>query len=404
MRPEPEMIPVLIDTAKTLKGSQRRLFLAKTVAALGRGGQIWAEVHLGWNRETIRKGMHELRTGMTCVDAFHCRRRKPAEEHLPRLLDDIRSIADGQSQAEPKFQTNRLFTRISAAEVRRQLIATKGYTDAELPTPQTINKKLNLLGFRLTKVAKSRPQKKVKQTDAIFEQLKKINPEADRADDTLRISIDAKATVNIGPFSRRGRSRTKTKAADHDFKPEATLTPFGIFLPEHDDLWLYRAHSKITSDFIADRLEQWWQEVRLRFLRVKTLVINLDNGPENHSRRTQFLKRVVAFASKYGLVVQLAYYPPYHSKYNPIERCWGILEMHWNGSLLDSIEAVMGFARSMTWKAKHPIVSVVETTYATGVRLKPEVMRALESEVVRLPSLEKWFVEIPVKSSKSRDG
>jgi hypothetical protein len=159
MRPDPEMIPVLIDTAKALKASQRRLFMAKTVAAMGRGGQIWAEARLGWNRETIRKGMHELRSGMTCVDAFRCRRRKPAEEHLPRLLDDIRSIADGQSQADPKFQTNRLFTRISAAEVRRQLIATKGYSDAELPTPQTINKKLNLLGFRLTKVAKSRPQK-----------------------------------------------------------------------------------------------------------------------------------------------------------------------------------------------------------------------------------------------------
>jgi transposase len=239
------------------------------------------------------------------------------------------------------------------------------------------------------------PPKRVKQTDAIFDQLKTVNPEADRAHDTLRISIDAKATVNIGPFSRRGRSRTKTKAADHDFKPEATLTPFGIFLPQYDDLWLYMARSKITSDFIVDRLEQWWREVRLRFLRVKTLVINLDNGPENHSRRTQFLKRIVEFARKYGLVVQLAYYPPYHSKYNPIERCWGILEMHWNGSLMDSIGAVVGFARSMTWKGKHPVVDVVETTYNRGVRLKPEEMEALEARVKRLTALEKWFVEIP---------
>ena len=208
------------------------------------------------------------------------------------------------------------------------------------------------------------PPKRVEQTDAIFEKLKEVNPEADRARDTLRISIDAKATVNVGPFSRRGRSRTGTKAADHDFKPEATLTPFGIFLPEHDDLWLYMACSKVTSDFIVDRLEQWWEGVRLRFLRVKTLVINLDNGPENHSRRSQFLKRIVEFARKYRLVIQLAYYPPYHSKYNPIERCWGILEMHWNGSLLDSTEAVLGYARSMTWKGKHPVVSLVETTYA----------------------------------------
>jgi hypothetical protein len=102
-------------------------------------------------------------------------------------------------------------------------------------------------------------------------------------------------------------------------------------------------------------------------------------------------------------VVQLAYYPPYHSKYNPIERCWGILEMHWNGSLLDSIEAAVGFAGSMTWSGKHPTVSVVETTYATGVRLKPEEMMALENEVIRLPSLEKWFVEIPRRRGKARE-
>jgi hypothetical protein len=159
MRPAPEMIPVLIDTAQTLKAGQRRLFMARAVDAMGPGGQAWAEAHLGWNRQTIRKGMHELRSGMTRVDAFHCRRRKPAEMHLPRLLDDIRSIADAHSQADPKFQTNRLFTRISAAEVRRRLIAESGYTDGQLPTQQTINAKLNLLGFRLTRVAKCRPQK-----------------------------------------------------------------------------------------------------------------------------------------------------------------------------------------------------------------------------------------------------
>jgi hypothetical protein len=153
------MIPVLIDTAESLTGSGKRLFMARTVQAMGRGGQRWAEVHLGWCRDTVRKGAHELRSGMTCIDAFHCRRREPAEEHLPRLLDDIRSIADGQSQADPKFQTDRLFTRISAAEVRRQWIATRGYTDAELPTQQTINTKLSMLGYRLSEVAKCRPQK-----------------------------------------------------------------------------------------------------------------------------------------------------------------------------------------------------------------------------------------------------
>jgi hypothetical protein len=160
MRPDPEMIPVLVDAAEALRGSQRRLFMAKTVKAMGRGGQRWALEHLGWCRGTIRKGMHELDSGMTCVDAFSSRRRKPAEEHLPRLLDDIRDVVDGQCQADPKFQTSRLFIRISAKEVRSRLISRKGYTDEELPTQQTINAKLNMLGYRLTKVAKCRPQKK----------------------------------------------------------------------------------------------------------------------------------------------------------------------------------------------------------------------------------------------------
>jgi hypothetical protein len=160
MRPAPEMIPVLIDAAEALKGSQKRLFMARTVKAMGRGGQRWALGHLGWCRDTIRKGTHELDSGMTCVDAFSARRRKPAEEHLPRLLDDIRDIVDGQCQADPKFQTKRLFIRISAAEVRSRLITRKGYIDEQLPTQQTINTKLNMLGYRLTKVAKCRPQKR----------------------------------------------------------------------------------------------------------------------------------------------------------------------------------------------------------------------------------------------------
>ena len=172
------------------------------------------------------------------------------------------------------------------------------------------------------------------------------------------------------------------------------MTPFGIFVPQEDDLWLYMARSKVTSDFIVDRLEQWWREVRLRFLSVKTLVINLDNGPENHSHRTQFLKRIVAFAREYGLRVQLAHDPPYHSKYNPIERCWGILEQHWNGTLLDSLDAVLGFAATMTWKGRRPQVAGVTTTYERGVTLTKAAMADVEAHLSRHATLGKWFIDI----------
>jgi Rhodopirellula transposase DDE domain len=151
---------LFIDTAKTLKGSARRLFMARTVKELGPGGQRRAERELGWNRITIRKGTHELDSGFICLDAFSARGRKRAEDHLPHLLEDLTAIVDSQSQTDPQFRTQRLYTRLSAAEVRRQLIARKGYQDAALPTVQTISAKLNALGYFPKKVAKSRPQKK----------------------------------------------------------------------------------------------------------------------------------------------------------------------------------------------------------------------------------------------------
>ncbi len=151
---------LLIDTANALKGSARRLFMARTVKELGAGGQRRAERALGWSRGTIRKGTHELESGVTCVDNFQARGRKRAEDHLPTLLTDITAIVDSQSQTDPQFRTNRLYTRLSAAEVRRQLLAHYSYTDAELPTAETIGAKLNALGYYPKKVAKPQPQKK----------------------------------------------------------------------------------------------------------------------------------------------------------------------------------------------------------------------------------------------------
>lgn len=219
-------------------------------------------------------------------------------------------------------------------------------------------------------------------------------PDDTTAPDVLRISFDTKATVKVGPFARGGKSRSVTAACDHDFKPDATVTPVGIFLPASDELFLYGVTSKVTSDCLVDRLEQWWESVRDRFGHITTLVINLDNGPENHSRRTQFMHRIVAFVRRYGLTVRLVYYPPYHSKYNAIERCWGILENHWNGSILDTVDAVVNFMTSMTWNGIHPVVDVVSTPYHTGVRLTKEAMAMIEAQITRLAGLDKWFVDI----------
>lgn len=206
--------------------------------------------------------------------------------------------------------------------------------------------------------------------------------------------MDAKAPVPIGAFARGGKSRVPTKALDHDFQPNEQVTPVGILIPSTDELFVYGVTSKVTSDCLIDRLLQWWWEVQPRYGRITTLVINLDNGPENHSRRTQFMQRLVDFVQQTGLTVQLAYYPPYHSKYNPIERCWGVLEQHWNGSLLDSLQGTLDYIESMTWRGIHPVVTAVTRCYRTGVTLTKEAMAAIEQRLTRDPRLGKWFVTI----------
>lgn len=158
----------LIQTAQQLKGSARRLFMARSVQELGHGGQRLAERELGWERKTIRKGTHELRTGITCLEAFTMRGRKPAETRLPNLRADIKDIVDGQSQTDPSFRTQRLYTRLTSAQVRQQLIVQKGYTDAELPCEEGIRKRLNQMGYHPKKVQKSLPKKKYrKQTPSL---------------------------------------------------------------------------------------------------------------------------------------------------------------------------------------------------------------------------------------------
>ena len=229
--------------------------------------------------------------------------------------------------------------------------------------------------------------------------MKTAKAEATSSATELLASIDTKAVVKVGEFSRGGMTRVATKALDHDFKADATVTPVGILLPQQDDLSIFMTTSKVTSDCIVDCIETWWADVRLRFPDVKRLTLLQDNGPENSGRRTQFLKRMVDFVYEHHIDVRLAYYPPYHSKYNPIERCWGALEKHWNGSLLDTVNTVVEFAKTMTWKGAHPAVTLVTKTYAAGVKVTKRAMKAVKARLQRRDGLEPWFVDILAQPS-----
>ena len=238
------------------------------------------------------------------------------------------------------------------------------------------------------------PPKKVKETDAIFANVQAVHQQAATQEHSLRLSLDSKAAVLIGPFSRGGHSRTGTQGVDHDFKPEGKLTPFGIFRPQTSESDLFFTDSKVSSDFMADCLEQWLAGRGEALKDIRKLVLDLDNGPENSGQRSQWLWRLVLLAQKYQWCVVLTYYPPYHSKYNPIERLWGILENYWRGELLDSEAAVLGYAADMTYNAVHPQVHRITQQYVKGVKRSQAEKNRLEQWMERKPGLEKWAIEI----------
>ena len=207
--------------------------------------------------------------------------------------------------------------------------------------------------------------------------------------------MDCKATVNLGEYSRGGKTRGDNQAADHDMGCQEKHTPFGLVDEDSGQMHIIFGSSAKTSDFIVDGLEAWWERLppaeREGF---SILQIKADNGPESSGRRTQFLKRMVEFADLIGKPVQLLYYPPYHSKYNPVERCWGILEKHWNGAKLVDVDAMLGWAGSMTWKGIRPVVELSRKVYQKGVSLSKEAMRKVEARLERNPFLPKWDILI----------
>ena len=181
---------------------------------------------------------------------------------------------------------------------------------------------------------------------------------------------------------------------------EEKYVPCGIVDEESGAFHIIFGSSYKTSDFIVDTIEAKWNAMEEQEQADTSLIqIKMDNGPESSGRRTQFLSRMVQFADIIHKPIQLLYYPPYHSKYNPIERCWGILELKWNGAKLIDAETMLGWAKQMTWKGLHPVVKLSRKVYDKGISLGQAAMQAVEARLKRDPELPKYDILIDPAST-----
>ena len=204
----------------------------------------------------------------------------------------------------------------------------------------------------------------------------------------------------MGGKTRTDSEGKSAKGWDHDPPAKRKWTPLGILVLGAALLTLFFGN-KETSDFWVDGVKKWWEMTRAKNSRIRQLVIYLDNGPNNSGARTQFLKRLIEFVDWSGLRLRLVYYPPYHSKYNPIERCWSSLELKWGGALLNCLKVILQYSLRMRWQGMHPLVKRLEGDYPDGIRLSKKEMKPYEARLERSKTLPKYDIKIKPTQAKS---
>jgi hypothetical protein len=192
--------------AQRLTGHQRRLFQAQVCSTLCGGNPRQAERRFGWGRQTVQKGLHELQSGVRCLEHFKARGRRRSEDQNPQLAHDIRAVVEPQPYADPELKSARRYSNLSAAEVLTALQTIKGYRAEDLPSERTMRDLLNRMNYRLKRIQKGKPLRKTKETDAIFANVKAVREEVRDDPETLEISVDTKAKVKVGEYSRGGKN------------------------------------------------------------------------------------------------------------------------------------------------------------------------------------------------------
>ena len=192
--------------AQRLTGHQRRLFQAQVCSTLCASNPRQAERRFGWGRQTIQQGLHEWQSGVRCLENFSARGRRRSEDQNPQLARDIRAIVEPQTYADPELKSARRYSNLSAAEVRMALQTTKGYRVEDLPSERTMRDILNRMNYRLKRIQKGKPLRKTPETDAIFANVRVVREEVKNDPEILEISVDTKAKVKVGEYSRGGEN------------------------------------------------------------------------------------------------------------------------------------------------------------------------------------------------------
>lgn len=382
---------------ENIKKVKNKLEKAKMIKALicdlgGKGITIVAKM-LGMAFKTVKS--YYLADFDNIQISFEFRGRKRVEETNPELIPQIKEILSRYENTDPHFKTEILFVDISLENLRKELIQKYNYPEEVCPCRSTLLRILTDLGYKIQKVKKIKVLDKVEKTDEIFENVNETKTFALKSNDEVAvISIDDKNRKKIGNISDNGYSWFKREALDHDTTFDCSVVPFGILDMKTNEPFVYCNKGSSTADFKVDCIEDYLI-IKKRNYDIKRLIIFLDNGPENSSRRTLWIKRLIELATKFNISIELVYYPPYHSKYNMIERYWARLQLSWNGIIIDTVDKMIDTINKVTWKNVKSSAVLINKEYKKGITIDKEEMKELERKhVYREEGIEKWSLVI----------
>lgn len=344
------------------------------------------------------------RKAKKCYDIFlniyikptvELRGRKKIIEKYPNLKKDIEKVIEKYKSADSHFKTERLYVNINPTAIINELIKNYNYPN-KFACYNTIHKLLNKMGYNLHRIPKDKVVKKIPETNIIFANVnKELEYVSNSNDNTIAISLDDKASKKIGELSDNGKTWLKDiRGLDHDTIYNCTIKPFGILDLKTNETFVTCTKSSSTAEFKVDCIEEYLKYKLEKNKNINILMIFLDNGPENSGKRKLWLKKLTELSEKYSILIKLIYYPPYHSKYNKIERYWARLQMTWNKIIINSEEYLIDVINMVTWKGIKSKARMSYKRYKKGKEISREEMKIVDKHILRDETLKKWSIAI----------
>lgn len=388
-----EIIKVIYKSSK-----EQGMYLIGSVVDKLKLSQRQASKLFGFCRQTIKKAIDIFKGFRKYKLETENRGRRKYEDNDSELVTRIQKICDDTENVDKSLKDRIIYIDVTPKYIIEKLKSDYNYSDSECPCENTIIRILKeKLNYKISKVKKNKVAKKIKETDDIFDNVNKKKKEVETSDEnTIAISDDDKTAKYIGEFSGNGYTWKQREASDHDTNPYYIAKPYGIMDLKTKETFVYCTTSNSTADFKVDCIEDYLKKQLLKNPNINKLLIFLDNGPENSSRRKLWMKRIIELSIKYTITIELVYYPPYHSKYNKIEHYWGVLQKHWSGLIIDNLDKLIGAINSCTWDGVYSRGYLIDKIYEKGKKVDETELENLIKKHVTYENknIEKWSVLI----------